>query len=286
METMQQPATLNGSAPARSGAINLQFSGSIPANYDDHLGPLFFEPFARHLIERIVPFGAKDVLELACGTGRLTRHLADRHPERTRIVATDVNPAMLAHAKALITDREITWEAVDAVSLPYPAASFDLVVAQFGVMFYSDRITAYKEALRVLRPGGRLLFTCWNALEMNPAAHITQKVIAAQFPLDTPAFYTVPFAYHDRAVIREEVLLAGFERVHLEEANLKGEAVTAEAAAKGLLEGSPIHTAIMDRDAFALPAMREALTEQLKARFGAKDLRVPLNAWVVEASKR
>lgn len=265
--------------------VNTAFSGSIPTQYDAHLGPLFFEPFALHLADRISELAPGRVLELACGTGRLTRHMAGRLQPLVRIIATDVNPAMLQFAQEVITDARVEWNVVDAVDLPYPDASFDLVVAQFGVMFYSDRVKAYREALRVLKPGGRMIFTCWNELEENPAAHITQELVRHFFPTDTPAFYTVPFAYHDRELIREEVLAAGFARVKLELPELVGYADEAANAAKGLLEGSPIHTAIMDRDPHALPAMRAMLATQLSAEFGAEELKVPLSAWVVEAVK-
>lgn len=265
--------------------VNTAFSGSIPQHYDSGLGPMFFEPFATLLGERIAVNAPASVLELACGTGRLTRHLAARLRPDANIMATDVNPAMLQFAQRAITDPRVAWSVVDAVELPYPDATFDLVVAQFGVMFYSDRMKAYREALRVLKPGGRLLFTCWDQLEANPAARITQRVVERFFPVDTPAFYTVPFAYHDRELIREEVLTAGFTRVALDLVAPTGHAATAAAAAQGLLEGSPIHTAIMDRDPHALPAMRQLLAADLAAEFGQKNLRVPLSAWVVEAVK-
>lgn len=269
----------------QTAPVPTAFSGNIPRYYDSGLGPLFFEPFSKHLGARIAERSPDAVLELACGTGRLTRRMMEGLPAGARVVATDVNPAMLQFAQQAIADPRIEWGVVDAVELPYPDAHFDLVVAQFGVMFYADRTKAYRQALRVLRPGGRLLFTCWNALEANPVAKLTQDVVKHFFPVDTPAFYTIPFAYHDRAVIREEVLSAGFARVDLELASLEGRSPGAHEAAIGLLEGSPIHTAIMDRDPDALPAMRDLLRANLTAAYGKGELHVPLSAWIVEAVK-
>ncbi len=268
---------------ASARPINVQFSGSIPRNYDTHLGPLFFEPFSELLAERVAALAPSAVLELACGTGRLTRHIARRLDKSARIVATDINPAMLQFAREELLNDRIEWNVVDAVSLPYPDKSFDLIVVQFGVMFYSDRMKAYREAVRVLRPGSRLLFSCWNRVDENPAAWATQGVVAKFFPVDPPAFYTIPFAYHESMLIREEVLTAGFDRVQLELLKPEGYARTAADAAVGLLEGSPIHTAILDRDPLMLPAMRTELEARLATRFGRTDLRVPLSAWAVEA---
>lgn len=268
---------------ASARTVNVQFSDDIPRNYDEHLGPLFFEPYAELLAARVAALAPGAVLELACGTGRLTRHIARRLDKGVRIAATDVNPAMLGFAKQQLPAEGIEWNVVDAMSLPYPDESFDLVVAQFGVMFYGDRAQAYREAKRVLRPGGRLLLVTWNRLEANPAAKATQAVVEQFFPVDPPAFYTIPFAYHETMRIRDELLTSGFDRVQIELLEPEGRARTAGDAATGLLEGTPIRNAIMDRDPLMLPAMINALEARLRTQFGPADLRVPLSAWAVEA---
>lgn len=267
--------------------VPIAFSGSIPPNYDTFLGPLFFEPFALDLAERIRHLQPKALLEVAAGTGRVTKHLPSALPEGALIVATDVNPAMVNFAKERLAEHSnINWEIVDAVSLPYQNKQFDCIVSQFGVMFYSDRRKAYAEAFRVLRPGGVFIFNAWDDIKRNPCARLTDEILEHFFPTDTPAFYKVPFSYHDANEIREDLKSAGFGIASMQVLKLTGYAATAQDAASGLLEGTPVHTAITERDAALLPMIKKALTEDLAALFGEKDLYVPLQARVVMAVKK
>ena len=106
--------------------VPIAFSGSIPPNYDNFLGPLFFEPFALDLAERIHHLQPQSLLEVAAGTGRVTKHLPGVLPNGALIVATDVNPAMVSFAKDRLAEHtSINWEVVDAVSLPYQNRQFD-----------------------------------------------------------------------------------------------------------------------------------------------------------------
>lgn len=262
------------------------FSGNIPTHYDAGLGPLFFEPYARELAARIAALRPRKVLELACGTGRLTRHLQQNLRETSEITATDVNPAMLAFASNELKDEPfIRWDLVDAVSLPYPDNSFNCIVSQFGVMFYSDRPKSYAEAYRALKPGGMLLCLTWDKRAHNPAADLAHQTLADFFPIDTPAFYEVPFSYHDEHIIRHELALGGFDEIYSEVIQLTGYAATAEMAAQGLLEGTPVFTAIAERDESLLEPLKWELSQRLALQFGDTDLRVPLQARLIVAAK-
>ncbi len=258
---------------------SIAFSGNIPANYDQYLGPLFFEPFSLDVAQRISVLKPRKVLEVAGGTGRLTRHLAESLPATSEIFATDLNPAMVSFAKEHLNRYDnIRWDVVDAVSLPYRDQTFDCIVSQFGVMFYSDRPAAYAEALRTLKPGGVFLFTAWDEIQVNPAALLTHQALAHFFPVDTPAFYQVPFSYFDEHLVRYDLAKAGFEQVHSMTLQLTGFSDTAENAAVGLLEGTPAYTAIVERDATLLKPLRQYLAAELSRQFGAENLHVPLQA--------
>jgi SAM-dependent methyltransferase len=267
-------------------AAPIAFSGSIPTNYDRYLGPLFFEPFALDMAERVKNRSAKDILEVACGTGRVTKHIVETLPKGVSFVASDINPAMLEYAKKAIEPHPaLRWQVVDAVNLPFADATFDLVLSQFGVMFYSDRREAYAETGRVLKQGGTFIFNAWDNIENNLAAQLTQEVVTEFFPVDTPAFYQMPFSYHNETVIRQDLAFAGFHDVKIDLLKLTGFAETSVAAATGLLEGTPIYTAIVERDGSLLPAMKELLAKRLSHQFGKTNLKVPLQARVVTALK-
>lgn len=266
---------------------SIAFSGSIPMNYEKYLGPLFFEPFAKNISNRVKELQPSSVLELACGTGRLTKYLPFAISPGGRIVATDINPAMLEYAKHSLRDLEgIDWKVVDAVELPFRDNCFDVVVIQFGVMFFSDRHQAFTEALRVLKPGGTLIFSSWDQLRNNPVARVTDELVTRYFPMDTPGFYKIPFSYFNEHKIHEELDEALFHNVSIELLKLYGESKTAAEAAMGLLQGSPIHTAIVERNASVLPVMIEQLTEEIASLFGKKNLSIPIQALVTTARKK
>ena len=164
------------------------FSGSIPALYDKYLGPLIFEPYAEDLAQRLSALDAARVLEAAAGTGIVTRALLRALPGSVAIVATDLNQPMVDHAAAQVSSSRVTWQQADAQSLPFPDGAFDAVVCQFGVMFFPDKRQAYREARRVLKPGGRFIFNVWDKLECNEFAALVVAAAIDVFPNDPPLF--------------------------------------------------------------------------------------------------
>ncbi len=169
------------------------FVGSVPANYDRFLGPLLFHAYADDLAARLPVADGMRVLEVACGTGIVSERLARRLAGRGTLVATDLNAAMIDEARARRGGAAIEWRPADGTALPFPDASFDAVVCQFGLMFFPDKAAGVREAWRVLRPGGRYLFNVWDAMERNPVIALTHETVASFFPADPPSFYAVPY---------------------------------------------------------------------------------------------
>jgi len=260
------------------------FVGSMPALYDRHLGPLLFAPYAEDLAARVAGSAPKRVLETAAGTGIVTRAMAGRLPDSVAITATDLNQAMVDYAAAHTAARNVTWRQADALALPFADSSFDAVVCQFGVMFFPDKAAGFREALRVLRPGGVFLFNVWDRIEDNPISHVLTEAVAALFPADPPRFLArTPHGYHDIAVIRAQLGQAGFARVETETVVKPGRAPSPRDPAIGFCQGSPLRSEIEARDAGRLQEATEAAARALAERFGSGPIEGKLQAHVIAA---
>ena len=247
--------------------LSAAFQGSVPANYDQFLGPLFFEPYAIDLVKRWQTLKLNKVLELACGTGRLTHHLLQILDIEGRLYATDLNEDMLAVAKEKIKDARIHWHVVDAQEVPFENDSFELVICQFGVMFFPDKLNAFKEALRVLQPGGTFLFLTWDEVAHNTVSYETQQVLQQVFPEDPPEFFKKgPYSYFDKDAIIATLREAGFQNIEITPAALAGTATNLEDVMNGILEGSPL-ALYLDEHGADKAAIRALLQKSLSSYY-------------------
>lgn len=265
-------------------ASDSAFSGSIPALYDRCLVPMLFEPYAEDMASRVAATGARDILETAAGTGVVTAAMLRALPE-ARIVATDLNQAMLDVAAERVGSERATFRQADAQSLPFEERRFDAVVCQFGVMFFPDRIGAYREARRVLKPGGQFLFNAWDRLEENPVSRALAEAVAALFPDDPPTFLNrVPFGYHDIARIEADLRAAGFTEVRAETVRKRGRIGSAREAATGLCHGTPLRAEIEERDPAGLDRATEAAAAALERLNGPEGVDAAMSAHLFSAS--
>jgi len=264
--------------------VNARFVGSIPENYDRYLGPVLFEPYARDLARRLdVKDGAR-VLEVACGTGIVTRHLLERLPPKARLVATDLNEPMLEHARRKLPGaKSVEWRQADACALPFPEASFEAVVCQFGMMFVPDKPGAVREARRVLAPGGRFLFSVWDSIDRNRFARLAQDTLLRFFPKDPPTFYEVPFSLHERRALLALLPDGDWTEARLDEVALEGQSPSARDLATGLVEGNPVGAGIRERGGVTTETVIESLAAALAREFGDRPARLPLRALVASA---
>lgn len=256
-------------------AENVAFVGSIPENYDRYLGPVLFEPYAKDLAERVnVPDGGS-LLEVACGTGIVTRQLRDRLSPSVRIVATDLNEAMFKFASQKFRANEnIEWKPADALDLPFRDESFDAVVCQFGLMFFPDKQQGVNEAFRVLKPNGQFIVSVWDDIEHVDLAKAAEIVIKQFFPENPPDFYDIPFSFHEPEKLRSLLTSAGFREIKIDVVAFPCVSASAQDAAHGLIHGNPVITAINERDPAKAPEVEAALAEKIAVQFGS----APVNA--------
>lgn len=262
---------------------NVAFIGSVPENYDRYLGPVLFAPYAEDLVKRLAVREGATVLEIACGTGIVTRKLKDALPASAKLVATDLNQEMINFAQHKFTaDETIQWQQADAMKLPFADQSFDAVVCQFGLMFIPDKAAAVCEVRRVLKPGGIFLFSVWDAIEKNEVAYIAHQVISSFFADDPPTFYEIPFGYRDPEVIQTLLQAAGFTDVQMDIVATTGESPSALDAARGTVEGNPVAGIIRERgqdQGKIIAAIAVALAERL----GDHPMKTKLQALIFKA---
>jgi ubiquinone/menaquinone biosynthesis C-methylase UbiE len=261
------------------------FAGSVPENYDRYMVPLIFEPYAADIARRAASLSPSAVLETAAGSGVVTRALAPRLPQGASYVVTDLNQPMLDYAASRQpADTRIQWRRADALALPFEAATFDLVCCQFGAMFFPDRTSGYREARRVLKPGGHFLFNVWDRIEENVFADDVTNALARIFPNDPPRFLArTPHGYHDLALIRGELDAAGFSRVTIETKAEQSRAPSPRIPAVAYCQGTPLRNEIEARDAGKLDAATDYAASAIADKHGRGEVAAKIQAHVIMA---
>ena len=253
--------------------------------YDSILVPLIFECYADDLANRARAFEPNSVLDVACGTGVLTRSLCRILPETCEIYAFDLHQAMLGRAKMVGTKRPVAWAETDVASLPYPSLSFDVALCQFSIMFFPDRVAAYREIRRVLRPGGTFLFSVWNEIERNDFASVVASAIGDIYSEDPPLFLArTPHGHGSVAEIQTELAAAGFGPCTLTQRDDVSRAASAELAAIAYCQATPLRNEILARDPRGLDRATAIVAEALRARFGEGAIEGKISAFVVATS--
>jgi ubiquinone/menaquinone biosynthesis C-methylase UbiE len=250
-------------------ATDRQFTGSIPDVYDRYLVPLIFEPYARDIASRLAGIKPYDVLETAAGTGVLTRAITALLSD-VRLVATDLNQSMLDQAAARQPHGSpVVFRQADALALPFEEQQFDVVVCQFGAMFFPDKVQGYREARRVLKSGGRFIFNVWDSISENQFADVVTDALKTVFPHDPPMFMArTPHGYHDIARIRAQLGEVGFSSVSTETLASTSRAASARDVAIAYCQGTPLRNEIEARNRSLLEEATQRTADALAQRFG------------------
>ena len=261
------------------------FAGSIPENYDRRMVPLIFETYAQDMALRAKALAPKSVLETAAGSGAVTRATAAILRPDASYVVTDLNQPMLDYAKSRQgADSRIRWQQADAQALPFEDATFDLVCCQFGVMFFPDRPSGYREARRTLRPGGHFLFNAWDRIEENVFASDVTDALATFFPNDPPRFMArTPHGYHELALIRSDLAKVGFKYATIETVKAQSRAPSARDVALAYCQGTPLRNEIETRGPGRLEEATDHAAALIAERHGGGGISAKIQAHVILA---
>lgn len=263
----------------------LRFRGSVPEKYDELMVPLIFRPYAEELVRRARALAPRLILETAAGTGVVTKALHDALPDAT-IIATDLNPPMLEVAGEKIRSERVRFVQADAQALPFENGSFDLVICQFGSMFFPDKVLGHSEALRVLRDDGRYILAIWDRIERNELSDAAQRALIDCFPEDPPLFMREgPFGYHNPLRIELDLHDAGFGTVEIETLELRSKSASAHDAAMALFHGTPMGVEVEERKAGGGGRVFAAVEQALRPFEGPRGIDAPMAAHIVTASR-
>ncbi len=259
------------------------FAGALAGIYQNYFVPLAFQPYASDLAQRLAGRRVSRVLEIGAGTGVVTRALAEVLPRDTVIVATDLNPGMLAEAAALPIARPVEWRPADAMQLPFEDASFDAVVCQFTVMFFPDKPRGFAEVRRVLRPGGVFVFNVWDRIEDNEFTEVIVEAVATLFPADPPRFMVrIPHGYYDVLTIERDLAAGGFTaHPAVETIAVRSRADSARIPAIAICQGTPMRSEIEARDPSRLGEATDVAAAALAKRFGTGPVDGKIQAHIV-----
>lgn len=262
------------------------FAGPVPQIYDEYLVPLIFEPYAADIAARVKRLNPSRILEIACGTGVVTRALAAAVSQEAEIVATDLNQPMLDYANTIEIRRPVEWREADAMQLPFENETFDAVVCQFGVMFFPDKPRAFAEAKRVLKPGGTYVFNTWDRIEDNEFADVVTNSLASVFPDDPPRFMArTPHGYHDVEVVRSDLKKGGFSSAQIDTVAERSRADLPRTPAIAYCHGTPLRDEIFARDASLIDQATSVCENAIARQFGNDAVDSKIQAHIIEVRK-
>ncbi len=257
----------------------------LQTELDAHLSPLLATA-----IEELDLTSGSAVLDVGCGCGATTLELARRVGEDGRVVGMDISAPMLARARQRAEAAKLAqvgFELADAQARSF-AAEFDAVHSRFGVMFFSDPVSAFTNLRRAVRPGGRLAFTCWQALDKNPWMLVPVGVVAQHVELDLPTdpYAPGPFAFADEERTRSIVCDAGWADVRVD--SKTGQLAMAGAtsisdAVEFISQLGPAAAALKDADESLVARVEGSLHEALAPHHGAGGVVMDYAVWIVQA---
>jgi ubiquinone/menaquinone biosynthesis C-methylase UbiE len=256
-------------------------TGCFAEIYHSHFVPALIGSWAPRVAALVQPLTGERILDMACGTGVLTRHVAKLVGPSGRVVGLDINPEMLIVARRAThesDDAAIEWREGSAGALPYPDASFDAVTCQLGLMFFPDRVAALKDMRRVLAKGGRIAVMTWGELDACPGNSVMDRVWVERFGAAQADNFKAAHSLSQPEAVQGLLRAAGFHQVDArkEQGRARFPSPHALACRYSALAG-------IDTDAATRDAICDSVARHLSAYCGKDGLDYPVEAILARA---
>jgi ubiquinone/menaquinone biosynthesis C-methylase UbiE len=257
----------------------------ILAIRDRYLAPSLITPFADDIARRLSRISMGPLLEICADTGILTQAIGSALSAGLTIIATDPSQETVDHASIKPGMARISWQRADPCDQPFFDATFGIVVCHFGVVAINDRVPAFRDVRRVMKQGGRFVFSVPASLRHNPVAECLQQALESLFPADPPDFLRHTLhGYADNETIDDDLTAAGFTDAIYTTVELPYVAASAEHAATGYCLGTALRPEIEARAPGDAERVVQAAAAALEQRFGTGTIEAAMRAHIISAS--
>jgi SAM-dependent methyltransferase len=261
------------------------YGGSAAEIYERHMVPAIFGPWAEDLLALATPKPGERVLDVACGTGVVARLAAQRVGSNGTVVGFDLNPGMLAVARAVPPPHgaQIEWREGNVSAIPFPNATFDLALCQQGLQFFPDRPAALREMRRVLVPRGRLALSVWRPMQHSPGFAALATALGRIIAPEAAAIMQGPFALGSADDLRAFITGAGFGNVFVQPATKALRFPSPEEFVRRYVAATPLAAVVAKANDDARAALITEVGAALKSSVDHQGLAFPIEAHLVLA---
>jgi SAM-dependent methyltransferase len=258
-----------------------QVSTDAAEVYESCFVPAIFGAWVRPVADAAGIRTGDRVLDVGCGTGVLAREAFKRVGQNSRVVGLDLNEGMLAVAAR--AEPKIEWRQGDAASLPFEDATFDVVVSQFALMYFPDRVASLSQMWRTLAPAGRLAVAVWALLDRAPGFQMLVDIAVRQCGDEAAGVLRAPFVLGDQTELAKLFVDAGIPEaeVTLHAGSIRFPSVREFVRTE--VKGSPLAGMISDDAMETLAAESECALGAFVVPSG--EIIMPMDAHIVTAAK-
>ena len=262
-----------------------RLSVAAAETYESLKVPSVFGPLAKATLDAVSLPPNASVIDIACGTGIVSRHVTHCLQGRGRIVGTDLNPAMLkvAEREMPLCEHDVEWLMCDVVDMPYPDGAFDVGFCQQGLQFFPDKPKALAEIRRVLNDGGTLYVTCWQSV--SPLFQAASDALRQRVSEKSADQALAPFSFRDGKLIASILTDAGFRVVNASTLSMERPLKPPRDAIREDLLSSPYEQELRDKGDDVIDAVTDDIVSALDSYRREDTIFVPLQAHLFQAQK-